>query len=123
MTLGSFMAFWGWVFIGSTLWVATVRRDEHHKQPEGALREMVNAYREMLTVINLSSVRRLAIVLLTIKVATSRLFGIRVAAKQEYCMWRTLHRQQIPCHGSEAAQWRTRIIAALHCSGVVEHNH
>lgn len=31
-TLGGFMAFWGWVFIGSTLWVVTVRRDEHHRQ-------------------------------------------------------------------------------------------
>ena len=61
------MAFWGWVFLASTIWVLTVRRDEHTKPEAGVLLEMVGAYKEMVMVLRLPSVQLLTLVLLTCK--------------------------------------------------------
>jgi len=61
------MAFWGWVFLGSTLWVLTVRRDEFGAPEGGILSEMGAAYKEMVLVVQLPSVRLLTLVLLTCK--------------------------------------------------------
>ena len=58
VTLGGFMVFWGWVFLGSTLWVLTVRRDEHTPQPGGAGAAMVATYLEMWQVLKLPNVNR-----------------------------------------------------------------
>ena len=66
-SLGGFMFFWGWVFLASTLWVLTVRNDEFAPQPGSKASQLAAAYREMLQVINLGSVRSLALMLLTVK--------------------------------------------------------
>ena len=67
VTLGGFMAFWGWVFLGSTLWVLAVRNDEHHAPPGSVGRQLLEAYGEMLVVLQLPAVRSFALVLLTCK--------------------------------------------------------
>ena len=66
-SLGSFMAFWGWLFLGSTLWVLGVRNDEYTAPEGGVAEQCVAAYREMLLVLQLPAVRSLALVLLTCK--------------------------------------------------------
>ncbi|KAL1507345.1 hypothetical protein AB1Y20_008191 [Prymnesium parvum] len=66
-TLASFMKFWGWVFLASTVCVLFVKRDEHVAPTSGVLSEIVSAYKEMLLVMQLPSVRTLALVLLTCK--------------------------------------------------------
>ena len=67
VTLGGFMQFWGWVFLASTIWVVSVRKDEHEAQPGSLGDQLLSAYREMLSVLQLSTVRSFALVLLTCK--------------------------------------------------------
>ena len=59
-TLGGFMFFWGWVFLASTLWVLTVRNDEFAPQPGSKASQLAAAYKEMVQVLTLGSVRSLA---------------------------------------------------------------
>ena len=66
-SLGGFMAFWGWLFLASTLWVLAVRNDEYEALPGSASSQLVSAYKEMLLVIQLPAVKSLALVLLTCK--------------------------------------------------------
>ena len=89
-SFGGFMAFWGWVFIGSTLAVLAVRGKDEHGEPSapssgggsgggdaatGAYGEsaadlwarLMHTYREMWMVLQLPAVRSLALVLLTVK--------------------------------------------------------
>jgi len=67
VTLGGFMAFWGWVFLGSTLWVLYVKNDEHAQLPGSLGRQLVDAYGEMILVLQLPTVRSFALVLFTCK--------------------------------------------------------
>ena len=55
-TLGGFMSFWGWVFLLSTVCVLFVRRDEHTAIAEGIGAQLASAYKEMLLVLQASSV-------------------------------------------------------------------
>ena len=67
VTLGSFMAFWGWIFLASTIWVLSVKKDEH-TAPAGSISgELFDAYREMLSVLKRPPVQSFALVLLTCK--------------------------------------------------------
>ena len=92
-SFGGFMAFWGWVFIGSTLVVLAVRGKDEHGEPSApsgggggggggggsdaadAYGEsaadlwgrLMHTYREMWMVLQLPAVRSLALVLLTVK--------------------------------------------------------
>jgi PAT family acetyl-CoA transporter-like MFS transporter 1 len=66
-SLGGFMAFWGWLFLASTLWVMAVRKDEFYSPPGSASSQLIAAYKEMLVVLRLPAVRSLALVLLTCK--------------------------------------------------------
>lgn len=66
-SLGGFMAFWGWLFLASTLWVMAVRKDEFYAPPGSASSQLLAAYKEMLVVLRLPAVRSLALVLLTCK--------------------------------------------------------
>ena len=66
-TLGGFMFFWGWVFLGSTLWVLLEKQDEHTPQPGTAASQLYAAYKEMWLVVQLPAVRTMALVLLTVK--------------------------------------------------------
>jgi len=45
------MAFWGWLFLGSTLWVLAVKKDEFHAMPGSTGTQLVSAYKEMLLVL------------------------------------------------------------------------
>lgn len=65
------MAFWGWIFLASTLCVLLVRRDEHTKQPGTLMQQLGSAYKEMLVVVQLPAVRSMALMLLTCRVAIS----------------------------------------------------
>ena len=67
VTLGGFMFFWGWVFLGSTLWVLLEKQDEHTPQPGTAASQLYAAYKEMWLVVQLPAVRTMALVLLTVK--------------------------------------------------------
>ena len=67
VTLGGFMFFWGWVFLGSTMWVILEKQDEHTPQPGTAASQLYAAYKEMWLVLQLPAVREMALVLLTVK--------------------------------------------------------
>jgi PAT family acetyl-CoA transporter-like MFS transporter 1 len=69
ISLGGFMAIWGYVFLASTLWVAAAKGDEH-KPLTGSLSSVfISAYKEMLTVLRLPAVKSMALVLLTCRAA------------------------------------------------------
>ena len=57
VSLGGFMAFWGVIFLASTLWVAAVKNDEHAPLPAGLLSSLTATYREMFVILQLASVR------------------------------------------------------------------
>ena len=69
ITFGSFMGFWGYIFLGSTLWVAVARGDEHTPITGTVWENCVAAYKEMALVLRLPAVRSLSLVLLTCKAA------------------------------------------------------
>ncbi|XP_034832328.1 acetyl-coenzyme A transporter 1 [Maniola hyperantus] len=72
VTLSSFLLFWGWVFIVTTTIIAifkheandTVRSNE--SQVKG-MKDIVNAYKQLYTIVKLPAVRTLALVLFTAK--------------------------------------------------------
>lgn len=69
VTLGGFMAMWGYVFLASTLWVAVAKGDEHAPLTGNLGGVFTAAYKEMAQVIQLPAVRSMALVLLTCRAA------------------------------------------------------
>ena len=79
VTLGGFLSFWGWVFLGTTLLVAFKRedraRDGFYSQPRaadaaagaGAASSVLSTYRQLGQILRLGPVRQLCLVLLTVK--------------------------------------------------------
>jgi len=68
-TLGGFMAFWAWVFLGSTLWVAVAKGDEHTPLCGSPWSIVTSAYGEMVGVSRLPAVRSTALLLFTCRAA------------------------------------------------------
>nr|XP_026492371.1 acetyl-coenzyme A transporter 1 [Vanessa tameamea]XP_026492372.1 acetyl-coenzyme A transporter 1 [Vanessa tameamea] len=72
VTLASFLLFWGWVFIVTTTIVAILKHEANDQiepkesQPKG-MKDIVNAYKQLLTIVKLPAVRTLALVLFTAK--------------------------------------------------------
>ena len=67
VTIGGFMAFWGWAFIASTLAVLAARGKDEHDVPQGGKGQMLTTYRETRRVLRLPAVRSLGLVLLTMR--------------------------------------------------------
>lgn len=75
VTLGSFLLFWGWVFIFTTTLVAILKHEAeeevaHNRRPKG-IQTVVNAYHQLYAIIKLPAVRTLALVLFTAKIGFS----------------------------------------------------
>lgn len=80
VTLSSFLLFWGWVFIISTTFVALFKHEANdtantkESQVKG-INDIVNAYKQLLTIVKLPAVRTLALVLFTAKVRDLHFFN------------------------------------------------
>jgi PAT family acetyl-CoA transporter-like MFS transporter 1 len=70
VTLGGFLFFWGWVFLGTTLLVAFKRedraRDGFYSQQHGSS-SVLSTYRQLGQILKLGPVRQMCLVLLTVK--------------------------------------------------------
>ncbi|XP_014367230.2 acetyl-coenzyme A transporter 1 [Papilio machaon] len=73
VTLSSFLLFWGWVFIITTTVVALFKHENNdtinnpqESQVKG-IKDIVNAYKQLITIVKLPAVRTLALVLFTAK--------------------------------------------------------
>ncbi|CAK1580229.1 unnamed protein product [Parnassius mnemosyne] len=72
VTLSSFLLFWGWVFIVTTTIVAVFKHEANDSanikgsQVTG-IKDIVNAYKQLFTIVKLPAVRTLALVLFTAK--------------------------------------------------------
>ncbi|XP_013145325.1 PREDICTED: acetyl-coenzyme A transporter 1 [Papilio polytes] len=73
VTLSSFLLFWGWVFIITTTIVALFKHETNdtinnpqESQVKG-IKDIVNAYKQLITIVKLPAVRTLALVLFTAK--------------------------------------------------------
>ncbi|XP_045448041.1 acetyl-coenzyme A transporter 1 [Melitaea cinxia] len=73
VTLSGFLLFWGWVFIVTTTIVAVFKHEANDQinlkesEPKG-MNDIVNAYKQLLTIVKLPAVRTLALVLFTAKI-------------------------------------------------------
>ncbi|XP_047991733.1 acetyl-coenzyme A transporter 1 [Leguminivora glycinivorella] len=71
VTLASFLFFWGWVFIASTTLIAIFKheaKERDHKENETkGMSVIVDAYKQLYTIVKLPAVRTLALVLFTAK--------------------------------------------------------
>ncbi|XP_026327161.1 acetyl-coenzyme A transporter 1 [Hyposmocoma kahamanoa] len=71
VTLSSFLLFWGWIFIIVTTLIAIFKHESKEnpvkeRQVKGT-KDIVNAYKQLYTIVKLPSVRTLALVLFTAK--------------------------------------------------------
>ncbi|KAJ2949050.1 hypothetical protein O0L34_g5991 [Tuta absoluta] len=72
VTLSSFLLFWGWIFIITTTFVAIFKHERNESAnrrddlPKGMI-DIVNAYKQLYTIVKLPAVRTLALVLFTAK--------------------------------------------------------
>lgn len=92
VTLSSFLLFWGWIFIIVTTLIAIFKHEakdipNKDRQVKGT-KDIVNAYKQLYTIVKLPSVRTLALVLFTAKVNdnsnTPQLFSINVFMHQNH---------------------------------------
>ncbi|XP_026761840.1 acetyl-coenzyme A transporter 1 [Galleria mellonella] len=71
VTLSSFLFFWGWIFIVTTTFVALFKHeasDVNTRESEvKGMSDIVNAYKQLYTIVKLPAVRTLALVLFTAK--------------------------------------------------------
>ncbi|XP_013186931.1 acetyl-coenzyme A transporter 1 [Amyelois transitella] len=76
VTLSSFLLFWGWIFIITTTFVAFLKHeandvaDTKESQVKG-MGDILNAYKQLYTIVKLPAVRTLALVLFTAKLGFS----------------------------------------------------
>lgn len=74
VTLASFLLFWGWIFIITTTLIAAFKHESNdttvkdNNETRG-LKDVVNAYKQLYTIMKLPAVRTLALVLFTAKVS------------------------------------------------------
>lgn len=73
VTLASFLLFWGWVFIITTTIIAVFKHEANDsvntkENNVKGFSDVVNAYKQLYTIIKLPAVRTLALVLFTAKV-------------------------------------------------------
>ncbi|KAM3965162.1 acetyl-coenzyme A transporter 1 [Aphomia sociella] len=76
VTLSSFLLFWGWMFIITTTFIALLKHEAYDdvntrgNQVKG-MSDIVNAYKQLYTIVKLPAVRTLALVLFTAKLGFS----------------------------------------------------
>ncbi|VVC89328.1 unnamed protein product [Leptidea sinapis] len=73
VTLSSFLLLWGWVFIITTTLIAIFKHETNEvvnsKEGQGkGMKDILNAYKQLYTIVKLPAVRTLALVLFTAKV-------------------------------------------------------
>lgn len=74
VTLASFLLLWGWVFIVTTTLIAMFKHeandtvDSRGQRNVRGMKDIVNAYKQLYTIVKLPSVRTLTLVLFTAKV-------------------------------------------------------
>lgn len=73
VTLSSFLMFWGWIFIITTTFIAVFKHEandsiETKENRVKGMSDIVNAYKQLYTIVKLPAVRTLALVLFTAKV-------------------------------------------------------
>ncbi|CAH0398378.1 unnamed protein product [Chilo suppressalis] len=73
VTLASFLLFWGWIFIATTTLIAIFKHEANEdttnnrqNQPKN-MKDIVNAYKQLYTIVKLPAVQTLALVLFTAK--------------------------------------------------------
>lgn len=73
VTLASFLLFWGWIFIISTTLIAFLKHEKNEEvnsaNDSKGVKDIVNAYQQLYTIVKLPAVRTLALVLFTAKVS------------------------------------------------------
>ncbi|XP_063536352.1 acetyl-coenzyme A transporter 1 [Cydia strobilella] len=71
VTLASFLFFWGWVFIVSTTLIAVFKHEaketDHKENETKGMSDIVDAYKQLYTIVKLPAVRTLTLVLFTAK--------------------------------------------------------
>lgn len=72
VTLASFLLFWGWIFIITTTLIAVFKHEVNESTNDKennvkGLKDVVNAYKQLYTIVKLPAVRTLALVLFTAK--------------------------------------------------------
>ncbi|CAB3221904.1 unnamed protein product [Arctia plantaginis] len=72
VTLASFLLFWGWIFIITTTLIAVFKHESNdttvkENNDTRGLKDVVNAYKQLYTIMKLPAVRTLALVLFTAK--------------------------------------------------------
>ncbi|XP_061716064.1 acetyl-coenzyme A transporter 1 [Cydia pomonella] len=71
VTLASFLFFWGWIFIVSTTLIAVFKHEakemDHKENDTKGMSDIVDAYKQLYTIVKLPAVRTLALVLFTAK--------------------------------------------------------
>lgn len=86
VTLSGFLLFWGWVFIVTTTIVAVFKHEANDQislkesEPKG-MNDIVNAYKQLLTIVKLPAVRTLALVLFTAKVNLNNIITLNIFFK------------------------------------------
>eukprot|EP00929_Paragymnodinium_shiwhaense_P066605 TRINITY_DN33414_c0_g1_i1.p1 TRINITY_DN33414_c0_g1~~TRINITY_DN33414_c0_g1_i1.p1 ORF type:complete len:501 (-),score=96.36 TRINITY_DN33414_c0_g1_i1:15-1517(-) len=85
MTLPRFMGFWGVVFLVVTVAVA-ILKSEKPVPPEDEPEDIPTAYRQMLSMLRLRSVRQLTVILFTWKACFAVMDGLNPLKLQEYGM-------------------------------------
>ncbi|XP_041978909.1 acetyl-coenzyme A transporter 1 [Aricia agestis] len=73
VTLSSFLLFWGWIFILATTLVAVFKHENNdvadsRESDVKGVKDIVNAYKQLLKIVKLPAVRTLALVLFTAKI-------------------------------------------------------
>lgn len=73
VTLSSFLMFWGWIFIITTTVIAVFKHEtndsvESRDNNVKGMSDIINAYKQLHTIVKLPAVRTLALVLFTAKV-------------------------------------------------------
>ncbi|XP_063623981.1 acetyl-coenzyme A transporter 1 [Cydia splendana] len=71
VTLASFLFFWGWIFIVSTTLIAVFKHEaketDHKENETKGMSDIVDAYKQLYTIVKLPAVRTLTLVLFTAK--------------------------------------------------------
>ena len=84
VTLSSFMAFWGWIFISITVMIAFFKNEGDSNDEDTA--GLIETYSQAVSIFRLKSVQKLCLILLSCKIAFSSVDGVASFKLQEYGM-------------------------------------
>ena len=84
VTLSSFMAIWGWIFISITFLIAFFKSEGNSDEEDTA--GLIETYTQAVSIFRLKSVQKLCLILLSCKIAFSSVDGVASFKLQEYGM-------------------------------------